>query len=195
MSLLVACLYILVSAFLFGSSIYILSRDLFARLNQAYALFALCLLGWVGTLFVFNSTGVGPGLIWIGRANFAAAALLAPSALWFVQAVLQRHDYRGRVILAESLIVAALSLFTASVDLAETVQSGIHITTYGLLWPLLILHLVMYLGAAVYQALVPPADASPKIRSQARYVGIGILVSSVVGIASNRPLSKPSSQF
>ena len=80
MSLLTASLYLLCLAFLFGSAVYVYSRDPFARVNAAFALLALTLLGWVGTLFVYTAQTQGSALLWLGRANFAFAALMAPAA-------------------------------------------------------------------------------------------------------------------
>lgn len=185
MTLLVASLYLLITAFLFGSAIYILSRDPFARINQAYSLLALVQLGWVGTLFVFNATPVGPDLIWIGRANFAAAALVVPAVYFFVQALLSRRSHHTLWLLLESLIVAGVSLGTGLVDRSETIKAGIHVTTYGVLFPLYVLHLLLYLVPALYRALWPDPKLPHQQRQQVRMVGIGILITAAIGITTN----------
>lgn len=195
MTLLVASLYLLITAFLFGSAIYILSRDPFARVNQAYAILALAQLGWVGSLFIFNATPVGPNLLWIGRANFAAAALVAPAVFAFVQALLTRRTRQAWWLLLETVIVAALSLSTGLVDRSETIQAGVHLTVYGALFPIYVLHLLLYLIPALYRALRPSPHLRDEQRKQARLVGVGILVTTVVGIATNVAIPYVSGNF
>jgi uncharacterized protein YjeT (DUF2065 family) len=182
-TLVTASLYLLVSAFLFGSAVYILSRDPFARRNLAYALLALAQLGWVGTLFVFNATPVGPSLLWVGRANFAAAALTAPAVFAFVRALLKKPIRRKSWIVGETFAVALLSLGTGLIDQAETIRGSLHITTYGWLFPAYVLHLLLYLVPALWQALTPHLDVAE--RRQVRLVGIGMLVTVGVGITTD----------
>ena len=183
MTLVIASLYLLISAFLFGSAIYILSRDPFVRLNQAYACLAFAQLGWVGTLFIFNATPVGPTLLWIGRANFAAAALAAPAVFGFVQALLKKPLRWTSWILIETLLIAGLSLGTGLIDQTEAVRGSVHLTTYGWLFPLYIVHLLLYLLPALWQALTPPRHFASE--RQVRLVGMGMLVTAGVGMTTN----------
>lgn len=183
MTLVIASLYLLISAFLFGSAIYILSRDPFVRLNQAYACLALAQLGWVGTLFVFNATPAGPTLLWIGRANFAAAALAAPAVFGFVQALLKKPLRWTLWIVIETLIIAGLSLGTGLIDQTEAVRGSVHLTTYGWLFPLYIVHLLLYLLPALWRALTPPRHFASE--RQVRLVGVGMLVTAGVGMTTN----------
>ena len=183
MTLVIASLYLLISAFLFGSAIYILSRDPFVRLNQAYACLAFAQLGWVGTLFIFNATPVGPTLLWIGRANFAAAALAAPAVFGFVQALLKKPHRWTSWILIETLLIAVLSLGTGLIDQTEAVRGSVHLTTYGWLFPLYIVHLLLYLLPALWQALTPPRHFASE--RQVRLVGMGMLVTAGVGMITN----------
>lgn len=185
MSLFEACLYLLVIAFLFGSAIYVLSRDPFARVNQAYFLLALAQLCWVGSLFVFNATAAGSDLIWIGRANFAAAALVAPAVLFFVQSLLNRRHRCPLLLLLETVIVAAVSLLTGLVDMAETIVGGVHTTTYGPLFLLYVAHILLYLVPALYRALAPNTSLPRRQQRQARIVGIGLLITSIIAISTN----------
>ena len=83
MTLITASLYILCLAFLLGSALFVYSRNPRSRLNGYYALLALALLGWVGTLFVFDSLPEGSLLLAVGRANFAAAAVVATASCLF----------------------------------------------------------------------------------------------------------------
>lgn len=195
MTLFVASLYLLIIAFLFGSAIYILSRDPFARLNRAYTVLALAQLGWVGSLFVFNATLKQPDLLWIGRANFAAAALVAPAVFVFVQALLGRRFRYAWWIAGETLIVALLSLLTGFVDQSETLKSGTHLTTYGALFPVYVVHLLVYLGPAVYQALRPPLRLTDQQRAQVRLLGYGFLVTILIGLTTNVLIPYVSGDF
>nr|ACX33976.1 predicted transmembrane protein [uncultured bacterium RM44] len=80
MTLFTASLYLLCLAFLFGSAVFVFSRNPRSPLNGYYALLAMALLGWVGTLFVFGSLPEGATLLIVGRANFAAAAVVVTAS-------------------------------------------------------------------------------------------------------------------
>lgn len=185
MSLLTASLYLLCLAFLFGSAVYVYSRDPFARLNAAFALLALTLLGWVGTLFLYTAQTEGAGLLWLGRANFAAAALMAPAAFGFVVVLARRPLPHAALLWGETLLLFLVSLFTGAVDRAELVQAGQHVSVYGTLFLLYLLHIVFFVVAALLVALRPARLLPALTRTQLRLVGTGILATAVVGLAAN----------
>ncbi|GDX41217.1 hypothetical protein LBMAG21_15090 [Armatimonadota bacterium] len=186
MSLIIASLYLLCLAFLFGSALYVFSRDPFSRLNATYALLALSLFGWVGSLFVYNAQTEGQALLYWGRLNFASVALIAPVVYLFV-CTLARQDVRGRLwIGVGSGIISLLSLFTGLVDKSETVlATGEHITTYGWFFPLYLLHILGFVGAALWFAFRPLSKLPRENHIQLRLVGVGVLVTAVVGIMAN----------
>ncbi len=188
MSLTIASLYLLCLAFLFGSALYVVSRDPFDRLNRAYALLALTLLAWVGTLFVFAAQNQGATLLWLGRANFAAVALVAPAVYGFVAALRKHLHPETYWLWGESLLLAVLALGTPFVDRAEAVQGAVHVTTYGVLFPLYIVHIVIYLVAGIWGALRPATTLPRVVQSQLRLVGAGILVTTAIGIITNAAL-------
>ena len=185
MSLLVASLYLLCLAFLFGSALYVYSRDPFDQLNSSFALLALTLLGWVGTLFVFTSEVDSSTLLWLGRANFAAAALAAPVAWHFVQALAQQRRRPSVWLWGEVSVVALLSLLTGSVDRVETVQAGVHITTYGWLFPLYVVHILFFTLLALRTAFQSAPHFGPQTRIQLRLVGLGIFATVTVGFVAD----------
>jgi hypothetical protein len=184
-SLLAACVLLLVTAFLFGSAVYILSRDPFERVNQSYCLLALSQVAYVGSLFVFTATAPGAALLWIGRINFAAAALVAPAVLLLVHSLLNRRHRYPWLLLLETTVVAGVALFTGLVDKAETITGGVHTTTYGPLVLLYFIHLVAYLAVGIYSALTPAANVPRLQRRQVLIVGYGLLVTAAIGITTN----------
>jgi len=185
MSLLVASLYLLCLAFLFGSALYVYSRDPFDRLNSSFALLALTLLGWVGTLFVFTAEADSPALLWLGRANFTAAALAAPVAWHFVQTLAQKRRRTSPLLWSEVSVVALLSLLTGAVDRAEIVQAGVHITTYGWLFPLYVVHILFFTLLALRTAFQSAPHFGPQTRIQLRLVGLGIFATVAVGFVAD----------
>lgn len=124
--------------------------------------------------------------MWLGRANFAGAALAAPAAYAFVLALANRPLPRRGWLWAETLLLAALSLFTSRVDAAETVRMGQHVSTYGPLFPLYLLHILGFAGAGLWIALRPAFALSSHVRAQLRLVGMGILLG--VGFVTNAAL-------
>lgn len=188
MSLLTASLFLICLAFLFASALYIYSLSPFDRLNTSYAFLSLSLMGWMGTLFVFASQGPGSTLLFIGRANFAAAAIAAPAGLVFVQALRNERPLIPRWLWIEIGIMFALSLFTPLVDRSEAVQAGIHTTAYGLLFAPYVLHEVAFLAAAVTHAFRKPLRLFGKVRQQLILVGAGILATAIVSVYANAVL-------
>lgn len=195
MTLFTASLYILCLAFLLGSAVFVYSRNPRFRLNGYYALLALALLGWVGTLFVFGSLPEGRLFLTVGRANFAAAALVATASFLFVAELagngMAGNEMAGsrlalrRAIWLGTLMLTALSLVTPLVDRAETVLRGQHTTTYGPLFALYVLHVVVYLAGAVILAFRSLPGSTPKTRPQLLLVGTGILATALVGVTAN----------
>ncbi len=185
MTLFTASLYLLCLAFLFASALFVYSRDPRSKLNAYYALLALTLLAWVGTLFVFGSLPEGRPLLAVGRANFAAAALVATTSCLFVAELAGRRLTRLSAVWIETALLGVLSLGTPLVDRAETVLRGQHQTAYGPLFALYIVHVVAYLAGAVDLAFLPPAGTADRTRRQLRLVGAGILATATVGVTAN----------
>ncbi len=185
MTLFTASLYLLCLAFLFGSALFVYSRNPRASLNASYALLALALLAWVGTLFVFGSLSQGQALLLVGRANFAAAALVATAACLFVAELAGRRITHRKAIWIETILLVLLSLATPHIDRAETVLRGQHQTAYGSLFTLYIVHVVFYLACAVLIAFLPPPGQANRIRRQLKLVGTGILATATVGVTTN----------
>ena len=185
MTLLTASLYLLCLAFLLGSGLFVLSQAPRSRLHRSYALLALSLLGWVGTLFVFDTLPPGHVLLAVGRANFAAAALVATASLLFAAELAGRRPRAPSAVWLETALLAALSLWTPLVDRAETIVGGQHVTLYGALFPLYALHIVAYLYGAVATAFRAAPGAAGRTRLQLRLVAIGILATALVGVAGD----------
>jgi len=185
MTLVTASLYILCLAFLLGSALFVYSRNPSSRLNRYYALLALALLGWVGTLFVFGGLPEGRLLLTVGRANFAAAALVATASFLFVGELAGRRQSLLPVIWLETAILTVLSLATPLVDRAETVVRGQHTTAYGPLFALYAAHVAAYLTGAVFLAFRSLPGATDKTRPQLLLVGAGILATALVGVTAD----------
>lgn len=185
MTLVTASLYILCLAFLLGSALFVYSRNLSSRLNRYYALLALALLGWVGTLFVFGGLPEGRLLLTVGRANFAAAALVATASFLFVGELAGRRQSLLPVIWLETGILTVLSLTTPLVDRAEAVVRGQHTTAYGSLFALYAVHVATYLAGSVFLAFRSLPRATERTRPQLLLVGAGILATALVGVGAD----------
>ncbi|BDI34128.1 hypothetical protein CCAX7_61790 [Capsulimonas corticalis] len=185
MTLLTASLYLLCLAFLLGSAVFVLSRNPGSRLHGYYSLLAIALLGWVGTLFVFGSLPEGRTLLLVGRANFAAAALVATASYLFMAELAGRGSRLYARLWLETSFVVAVSAFTPLIDGAETVQAGQHLTAYGVLFPLYIAHVVAMLGGAVATALRPGVRLAARDRNTLKLIGAGILATASVAVTTN----------
>lgn len=185
MTLFTASLYLLCLASLLGSALFVYARNPRSPLNGSYALLALALLAWVGTLFVYTGLPVGPALLLVGRANFAAAALVATASLLFVAELAGSRLARRRIAWLETSTLILLSLLTPLIDRSEGVLRGQHTTLYGPLFSFYAAHVIAYLAGAVLLAFRSAPAATPQARPQLRLVGSGILATALAGVLAD----------
>jgi len=185
MTLITASLYLLCLAFLFGSAVFVYSRDPRSRLNGYYALLALALLGWVGTLFVFNGLAEGNSLLLVGRTNFAFAAIAVTACYFFVAELAGLRTRLAPLLWIETLALAIVSAVTTLIDRTETIQAGQHFTVYGPLFAAYILHVAAYLAGAIIIAFRHHDRLPDRTGSQLRLVGAGTLATAVIAVTTN----------
>ena len=186
MSIFTASLYFLAIASLFGSCIFVLSQNPRARLNQYYAILSCALLAWVASLFIYQATGEGDSLLWIGRLNFAVVLIAATASYLFVSELGGLPKIKPAIIWFETALIVFLTLYTGAVDHQELVAaSGQHSTIYGPLFWLYLVHIVGYVGAAIALALRPKAYLLQQARLQLSFVGYGLLIMTVVALVTN----------
>ncbi len=196
MTLLTASLFLLCLLGLTGSAAFMLLQR--SPLHRLYALLALSLVGWVATLLLFTSRTSPASLLWVGRLNFAVVAVAATAAFLFVQELAGRKPGSTALLWTETLLLFCATLLTGLVDRAETVRADQHVTAYGVLFPLYLLHIVVLLGAAVFIALRPmPTLSMPTLSSRRalRLVGWGILAAAAVGLVTNALLPSVYGDF
>jgi hypothetical protein len=152
-------------------------------------------MGWVGTLFVFSAESTSPSLLWLGRSNFAAALLVAPAVLTFVQELVSKPVQRMVLLWLSCLVGGLLCLATGLIDRAETIVGGLHVTTYGPLFGVYIVAVVWLLLLALRTAFWPDRDLVARKRAQLRLVGIGILATALISITTNAVLPALFSNF
>ncbi len=195
MSALTAALYGLCLLFLAAAALLIFAKDPHSRLHRHFTLLLLALLGWVGSLFVFGlplGLRLAPEpLLWLGRFNFACLVPAVLLSFLFVQDIAGRPSARQERtpmttwLCLETGLLFLLTLLTPLVDQAELVRAGQHVTLYGLLFAVYVLHLVALLGAALRAAFRPAPGASIETRSQLRLTGIGALATAAVALTTN----------
>jgi hypothetical protein len=194
-----AVLYALCSALLLGAAFLVWLKDPRTGANRAFALTALALLAWLLTLLAFNRTQDPGTALLVGRLNFAAVAPAAFTAYLFVRAVAGLPKPRAYPVLAAgTALLALLSTLTPLIDAAEQVGDGVtgrHMTVYGPLWPLYLLHVAGLLLAAVSLAFHARRDAPPPQRDQLGLVGAGMLATGTVALVANALLPYAAGDF
>lgn len=186
----ITALYFLCFGALFGLAVYIYRRDPREWLNRYFALFSLSILGWLVTLYAFNRHGDVSGLTELGRLNFAVAALIVLFGYLFVREITAHRASRRLVASARwlSLETAGLfgvTLFTGLLDSSEHLADGQHVTTFGPLFPVFIIHIAGYIVAALYLTFVAGRHATPKVRAQLSIIGLGIFVMAAIAVVTN----------
>lgn len=183
-------LYGLAGTLLAAASIYILIRERRSASARWFVATCASLLGWVTTLYIFQHLST-PGLILLmGRLNFAAASLAVYAVYRLVRAVAERpRHWIDRFLGLIALLFALASSFTPWVDQAEIVSpvAGFHLTHYGWLAPVYLLHIVLMLVAAVFLVLWERKEGhQPRhIRDQLLLLSIGIVSTGTISILTN----------
>jgi hypothetical protein len=177
---------------------------------QWFALSAMSLLAWVGTLYVFDRYQLfrlsANEVLLIGRANFASVAVAVYFALRFVLSLASKSAHDApmsmtllRLLLWESVLLGLISIGTAFVGESETITAGTGAdgsavflprpaTTYGTLFPLYVLHVVAYLAAAVSLALSARTEALRPRRDQLGLVALGMIATGSIALLTNAVL-------
>ena len=84
------------------------------------------------------------------------------------------------------MLLAAVTLFTPWIDAAERVENGQAISTYGVLFPLYIVHVALYWLAALFVALRERSRAKHRTeRDQLTLSGGGMLTTGTVALIAN----------
>ena len=160
------------------------------RLRRMFCLLALFLLLWQLTLFLEVRLALPDLQLWFGRANFAAVVFVTYFALRFVQEVSPKTTRPSASLLrwlcAETLLLALLALLTPFITRTERVETSHAISTFGLLFPLYLLHVLLYLGAALVLAFRQRRRAQkPALRGQFLLIGSGMLVTGGIALVTN----------
>jgi hypothetical protein len=188
MTPIVAALYLLCMLFLLAFGGYILLQSPYARTNRLFAWLSLSLFGWVGTLFVFSLLVSPTPLLWVGRANFAAMVFVVPLTYLFTRAVAGRPVLRSLAlwIWIEIWLMAALTMLTPWIDRLETITAaGVHFTSYGVLFPVYVLHLLVFFCLTLYIAFSHRIKVSHQRRIQLTTLGVGIVATALVSLVTN----------
>ena len=175
---------------------FVIAQSPRAALNRYFALLALSLLGWVASLFAFDFTLSPHMLLWVGRFNFACIIVAVTLGFLFVREI--RMQARPKQLLpgrraspgfhrwlwAETAAATVLS-FTPLVDAQELIEQGQHVTRYGPLFALYLIHILMLLGATLYLAF-QSAPATPReTQSQLSLIGGGIVAMAAIALVTS----------
>lgn len=185
MSLLITSLYFLCFLLLTSMVMFVLGTAPRSRLHRAFALSALALLAWQGTLFTFNRLAGSAALTLVGRFNFASAAFVTLMAYLLVAALAGKRSRWHAVLVAETLALSALIVLTPLLDRAEVVQAGQHVTLFGPLFGLYVSHVLLFVLAAVYEAFAAAKQSPDLLSRQLRIVGLGILGTAAVALVTD----------
>ena len=182
MSLLLPFLFTLGFGLVPTLALFILHKNPVSPLHRTFGWACLSLLAWLGTLYVFDRLDESGTLTFAGRLNYASVLFVVLLAYLFLRQVLRRPARNVPVLLGETLLLSALTLLTPLVDRMEQGGAGSHVTRFGPLFVLYVLHLLSYLGASLYQAFHMGHRASRQVRSQLAILGTGMLLSGSIAI-------------
>lgn len=182
MSLLLSFLFALACFACLGLAGFVYRSHPASRQHRYFAAGSLFLLLWLATLYAFDRMGNSPWLTDLGRLNIACMLPVVVYAYLLVRETIGEPVGNVKPLWYETLLLALLVLFTPLLDRQEVVQSGQHITVFGPLFFLNIVHVVGYLAAAVLTALFHVNAVSRWVRGQLEWLGMGLLLTASVAI-------------
>jgi hypothetical protein len=161
-----------------------------AGLRRSFVVLATSLLVWVVTLFVEVRISDERAQLWLGRLNFAAVAVAAYYAWRFVREIAGHETGRlSRGMPLGTIVLAVVSAASPLVAASERVHEGHAVTTFGVLFPVYLLHVHGYLAAALFVAVRERQRATrPTLKGQLTLVGGGILVTGGISAVTNSVL-------
>lgn len=186
---------------------FVVRRDVHSWLHRCFALTALSLLAWIGTLFLYERTSDPTLLLWLGRLNFAAIVFTVYMAYLLVHAVAGRHvpQHLWALGLAETVLLAIVTATTPAVDKMELVSPGMmhaaglatHSTVFGPFAVVYFAHVLAYLAVAVLLAFRLRSDRGLRepVRDQLLLIGGGMLATGAVAVITNVLLPFSFSNF
>jgi hypothetical protein len=186
-------LYAVCSVLLLGMAVLVFLRNPRHQLNRRFVLTALSLLAYVSTLFLFNLAREPATLLLVGRLNVAVIPAVTLLGYLFVRAIAfpsnarQAKTPRLGLLLGETSLLSLLTALTPLVDQVERLGmgGGAHTTLYGPLFPLYLVHMLLYLRAALYLAVQAQRRLSHPARDQLALVGLGMLATGAVTLTTN----------
>ena len=188
---LVTLLYGLAGGLLLLASLYLWIRERRSASVRWFVLTCLSLLGWLVTLFLFQRSNDPAFVLLVGRLNFAAASVAVFGVYRLVRGVAgfasQQSD---NGLLLATLALSALSALTPWIDAAEIVRGagmGSHVTVYGLLFPVYLVHVVGLLALSIWTAFRWRGEsvARSHMRDQLLLLGWGIVATGLVSLWTN----------
>ena len=188
-----ALLYYLCFTLLAGVTIGVMMcgrRRARAGLRRSFVILAISLLVWVVTLFVEVRVSHERVQLWLGRLNFAAVAVAAHFAWMFVREIARQESGRlSSGLLLGTIALAVLSGATPLVAASERVHDGHAVTTFGVLFPVYLLHVHGCLAAALFVAVRGWQRATtPTLKGQLALVGGGMLTTGGIAAVTNSVL-------
>ena len=188
---LVTLLYGLAGTLLLLTSFYLWIRERKSAPVRWFVLTCLSLLGWLVTLFLFQRSNDPAFVLLVGRLNFAAASVAVFGVYRLVRAVAGLPSQQSDTgLLLATLALSALSALTPWIDEAEIVRvdgMGSHVTIYGYLFPLYLIHIVGLLALSIWTAFRRRGESSARshMRDQLLLLGWGIVATGLVSLGAN----------
>lgn len=150
-----------------------------SSLRRIFCWLALALLLWQVTLFLEPRTVPPTGQLWLGRLNFTAIVFAVYLSLRFIQKIPAKSSRQAQSLswpLAETWLLALVTLFTPLVDAEEHVRLDQVLTRFGSFFPFYLLHVVGFLAAALFTAYRERKQAKKqRVQRQLAFIASGLL--------------------
>ncbi|MBU4350968.1 ATP-binding protein [Candidatus Parcubacteria bacterium] len=134
---------------------FVLLRNTKEKINSTFFTLILSVIGWQVSLLLFYITESPTTILWIGRFNFAIVLImlfyLLKFSLIFPSESLKISKKFLWAVSLWIMVFFALTLFTPLVDKTEIIIGPVERETiYGILYPLYILHYIVFAGGGIY---------------------------------------------
>lgn len=174
----------------FGLFFLVFFRSLRRKANYLFMGVVGALILWIGTLYLYYHLQDPVVVLWVGRLNFAFAALIAPLLLEFVFYFPERLDkpvpswVQGAVFLLTATLFI-FSAFTPLVSEQEIVRGASRETVFGPLYPLYVVTFLFFSAVSIIILFLRFRASQGMVKLQLKYLVLGLLLATAFGVTTN----------
>lgn len=173
---------------LLGSLVFFSNKR--RKVNVFFSFLVLSIILWIITLYFFYSISDPQPVLFLGRLNFVSAIWIAYFVYIFSKNYPKNFSQNenqklNRLLLIETLLLSAVTLFTDLVDKEEIIDGPYRETVFGPLYYLFITHFFCYISFSIYSLVRKSKKVKGVEKAQLLYLEWGFFLGAILGATTN----------